>query len=380
MTKTIALLGSTGSIGRQTLQVARELGLQVAALTANTQVDLMEQQVRLFSPSVAVMMDRDAANELRRRISDLPVRVLSGPEGLLTAATLDEADTVVTAVVGSVGLRPTLAAIEKGKRIALANKETLVCAGELVMDAADRFGAQIVPVDSEHSAIFQSLQGCRDRGEIKRLILTCSGGPFFGKTYGELEYIRPADALKHPNWSMGAKITIDSATLMNKGLEIIEAMRLYRLPVEQVDAVIHRQSIIHSLVEFRDGAMIAQLGTPDMKLPIRYAFTWPNRAESPDVPLDLLTCGALTFHAPDMEAFPCLCIARECAKTGGTSCAIMNAANEEAVMAFLRGELGFNDIPRQVERALSAVAVKYTPSLEDILEADRMAREVVRNR
>ena len=380
MTKTIALLGSTGSIGRQTLQVARELGLQVAALTANTQVDLLEQQVRLFSPSVAVMMDRDAANELRRRISDLPVRVLSGPEGLLTAATLDEADTVVTAVVGSVGLRPTLAAIEKGKRIALANKETLVCAGELVMDAADRFGAQIVPVDSEHSAIFQSLQGCRDRGEIKRLILTCSGGPFFGKTYGELEYIRPADVLKHPNWSMGAKITIDSATLMNKGLEIIEAMRLYRLPVEQVDAVIHRQSIIHSLVEFRDGAMIAQLGTPDMKLPIRYAFTWPNRAPSPDEPLDLLTCGALTFHAPDMEAFPCLRIARECAKTGGTSCAIMNAANEEAVMAFLRGELGFNDIPRQVERALSAVAVKYSPTLEDILEADRMAREVVRNR
>ena len=380
MTKSISVLGSTGSIGRQTLQVAGELGLRVAALTAHTQVELMEEQVRRFCPSLAVMMDEAAANELRIRLSDLPVHVMSGEAGLLAAATLEEADTVVTAVVGSVGLRPTLAAIEKGKRIALANKETLVCAGELVMDAADRFGAQIVPVDSEHSAIFQSLQGCRDRKEIRRLILTCSGGPFFGKTYRELEPVRPADALKHPNWSMGAKITIDSATLMNKGLEIIEAMRLYRLPVEQVDAVIHRQSIIHSLVEFRDGAMIAQLGTPDMKLPIRYAFTWPNRAESPDVPLDLLSCGALTFHAPDMDAFPCLRIARECAKAGGTSCAVMNAANEEAVMAFLRGEMGFNDIPRQVERALSAVAVKYTPTLEDILEADRMAREVVRNR
>ncbi len=380
MTKTISILGSTGSIGRQTLQVAQELGLRVAALTANTQVDLMERQVRRFCPILAVMMDEDAAIELRARLSDVPVRVLSGEAGLMAAASLDEADTVVMAVVGSVGLRPTLAAIEKGKRIALANKETLVCAGELVMDAADRFGAQIVPVDSEHSAIFQSLQGCRDRSEIRRLILTCSGGPFFGMSREKLAGVKPADALKHPNWTMGAKITIDSATLMNKGLEIIEAMRLYRLPVEQVGAVIHRQSIIHSLVEFRDGAMIAQLGTPDMKLPIRYAFTWPNRAASPDEPLDLLTCGALTFHAPDMEAFPCLRIARECAAAGGTACAIMNAANEEAVMAFLRGELGFNDIPRQVKRALSAVAVKYSPSLEDILEADRMAREAVRNR
>ena len=310
MTKTISILGSTGSIGRQTLQVAQELGLRVAALTAYTQVDLMERQVRRFCPILAVMMDEDAAIELRARLSDVPVRVLSGEAGLMAAASLDEADTVVMAVVGSVGLRPTLAAIEKGKRIALANKETLVCAGELVMDAADRFGAQIVPVDSEHSAIFQSLQGCRDRSEIRRLILTCSGGPFFGMSREKLAGVKPADALKHPNWTMGAKITIDSATLMNKGLEIIEAMRLYRLPVEQVDAVIHRQSIIHSLVEFRDGAMIAQLGTPDMKLPIRYAFTWPNRAASPDEPLDLLSCGALTFHAPDMEAFPCLRIAR----------------------------------------------------------------------
>lgn len=293
MTKVISLLGATGSIGRQTLQVARELGLGVAALTANRQVDLLEQQVREFRPELAVLYDCEAARVLRERLRDLPeVRVAEGPEGLLEAAQLPQADTVVTAVMGSVGLEPTLAAIAQKKRIALANKETLVCAGELVMAEAARCGAEIVPVDSEHSAIFQSLQGCRDEKEVRRLILTCSGGPFFGRTHEELEQVRPEDALKHPNWSMGAKITIDSATLMNKGLEVIEAMRLYRLPVEQVDVVVHRQSIIHSLVEYRDGAMIAQLGTPDMKLPIRYAFTWPNRAESPDEPLDLL--GAAT--------------------------------------------------------------------------------------
>ena len=378
MTKTISLLGSTGSIGRQTLEVVRELGLRVAALTANSQVDLMEKQVREFQPDLAVMYSEDAAKELRQRISDLDMEVASGPAGLLQAAKLPQADTVVTAVVGSVGLEPTLAAIREKKRIALANKETLVCAGELVMAEAERCGAEIVPVDSEHSAIFQSLQGCRDRSEVTRLILTCSGGPFFGWSHEQLESVQPEDALKHPNWSMGAKITIDSATLMNKGLEIIEAMRLYRLPVEQVDAVIHRQSIVHSLVEYRDGAMIAQLGTPDMKLPIRYAFTWPNRAPSPDRKLDLLTCGELTFHAPDLEAFPCLRIARECGKMGGTACAIMNGANEEAVMAFLRRETGFNDIYRLVEGALNRIEVKYQPCLQDILEADRAAREAVR--
>ncbi len=381
MTKVISLLGATGSIGRQTLQVARELGLGVAALTANRQVDLLEQQVREFRPELAVLYDREAARVLRERLRDLPeVRVAEGPEGLLEAAQLPQADTVVTAVMGSVGLEPTLAAIAQKKRIALANKETLVCAGELVMAEAARCGAEIVPVDSEHSAIFQSLQGCRDEKEVRRLILTCSGGPFFGRTHEELEQVCPEDALKHPNWSMGAKITIDSATLMNKGLEVIEAMRLYRLPVEQVDVVVHRQSIIHSLVEYRDGAMIAQLGTPDMKLPIRYAFTWPNRAESPDERLDLLRCGDLTFHAPDLDAFPCLRIARECAKTGGTACAIMNGANEEAVDLFLRREIGFNDIPRLIEDALSRVAVKYGPGLADILEADRLARAAVLNR
>ncbi len=378
MTRTITLLGSTGSIGRQTLEVARELGLSVAALTANASVDLIEQQAREFRPRLAVLYDEDAAKELRSRLSDTGIEVMSGMDGLLAAATISEADTVVTAVVGMIGLRPTLAAIERKKRIALANKETLVCAGELVMDAADRFDAEIVPVDSEHSAIFQCVQGCRDRGEIKRLILTCSGGPFYGLSYDELAGKTRADALKHPNWTMGAKITVDSATLMNKGLEIIEAMRLYRLPLSQVDAVIHRQSIVHSLVEFRDGALLAQLGSPDMKLPIRYAMTYPYRSASPAEPLDLLTCPPLTFAEPDEEAFRCLRIARQCAQQGGTSCAVMNGANEVAVGAFLAGRVGFNDIPALVETALSEVAQVSNPTLSDILEADRLARESVK--
>ena len=377
MTKTIALLGATGSIGRQTLEVAGELGLRVAALTANTQVDLLEQQARQYMPRLAVLYDENAALALKKRLRGTGIEVMAGEEGLLAAAAMTEADTVVTAVMGSVGLRPTLAAIQKGKRIALANKETLVCAGELVMDAAEKYGAEIVPVDSEHSAVFQCLQGCRDRGEVRRILLTCSGGPFYGRTFDELEHMTAADALRHPNWHMGPKITVDSATLMNKGLEIIEAMRLYRLPVEQVQAVIHRQSIVHSLVEFRDGALLAQLGTPDMKLPIRYALTYPYRAESPDKPLDLLTCGALTFAEPDERAFPCLRLARYAAAVGGTACAILNGANEAAVGLFLQGKLGFNDIPRRVERALERMEVQYQPSLADILEADRAARRAV---
>ena len=377
MTKTIALLGATGSIGRQTLEVARELGLTVAALTAHTNIGLLERQARQFRPRLAAVYDAAAAAVLRDRLSDTDIEVLAGEEGLLAAATLAEADTLVTAVMGSVGLAPTLAAIRQGKRIALANKETLVCAGELVMSAAAEYGAEIIPVDSEHSAVFQCLQGCRDRGEVRRILLTCSGGPFYGKTHDQLEHVTATDALRHPNWHMGAKITIDSATLMNKGLEVIEAMRLYALPVEQVQPVIHRQSIVHSLVEFRDGALLAQLGTPDMKLPIRYALTYPYRAETPDAPLDLLQCGALTFAAPDEDAFPCLRLARQCGKTGGTSCAILNGANEAAVALFLRGDIGFNDIHRCVERALSRVAVKYQPSLADILEADRAARQAI---
>lgn len=380
MTKTISLLGSTGSIGRQALEVARELSIGVAALTANQSVDLMEKQTREFLPRLVVLYDKTAAQELRRRVCDLPVKVSSGMEGLLEAASLEEADTVVTAVMGMIGLQPTLEAIRHRKRIALANKETLVCAGTLVMAEAQKYGTEIIPVDSEHSAIFQSLQGCRDRGEIRRLILTCSGGPFFGKSYEELETVTRQQALHHPNWSMGAKITVDSATLMNKGLEVIEAMRLYNLPQQQVSVVIHRQSIVHSLVEYRDGAMIAQLGTPDMKLPIRYAMTYPYRAASPDKPLDLTACGDLSFHQPDLAAFPCLQTALDCARTGGTACAIMNGANEAAVGLFLRDEIRFNDIHRLVQYALDAIEVKYEPDLADILEADSLARAAVLNR
>ena len=377
MTNTISILGSTGSIGRQTLEVAEELGLRIAALTAHSSVERMEEQVRKFHPSLVVMTDENAAAELKVRLADTETRVLGGFDALCEAAVHPNADTVVTAVVGMVGLKPTLAAIREKKRIALANKETLVCAGELVMDAADAYGAEIIPVDSEHSAIFQCLRGCRDRGEIRRLLLTCSGGPFFGKAFAELESMTREDALRHPNWTMGAKITIDSATLMNKGLEIIEAMRLYRLPLERVDAIIHRQSIVHSMVEFKDGAVLAQLGTPDMRLPIRYAMTYPFRAESMAEPLDLLRCPPLSFTEPDMDAFPCLRMAREAAAEGGTACAILNGSNEEAVRLFLEKRIGFNDIPRRIAAARAEVPVCKQPDLETILEADAAARRAV---
>ena len=377
MTNTISILGSTGSIGRQTLEVAEELGLRIAALTAHSSVERMEEQARRFRPALAVMTDENAARELATRLADTDTRVLGGFDALCEAAVHPDADTVVTAVVGMVGLKPTLAAIREKKRIALANKETLVCAGELVMDAADTWGAEIIPVDSEHSAIFQCLQGCRDRSEIRRLLLTCSGGPFFGKTFDELESMTREDALRHPNWTMGAKITIDSATLMNKGLEIIEAMRLYRLPLERVDAIIHRQSIVHSMVEFKDGAVLAQLGTPDMRLPIRYAMTYPLRAESAAEPLNLLRCPPLSFAEPDMEAFPCLRMAREAAEEGGTACAILNGANEEAVRLFLEKRIGFNDISRRIAFARATVAVEKKPTLEEILAADAAARRAV---
>ena len=377
MTKSISILGSTGSIGRQTLDVAEQMNLRVAAITANSSVDRVEEQVRKFHPVLAVMMDENAAKNLKIRIADTDTKVESGLQGLLDAATLPEADTVVTAVVGMVGLKPTLAAIEAKKRIGLANKETLVCAGELVMDAADRCGAEIVPVDSEHSAIFQCVQGCKDRSEIKRLLLTCSGGPFFGMSYDEVGKMKKEDALKHPNWTMGPKITIDSATLMNKGLEVIEAMRLYRLPLEQVNVLVHRQSIVHSLVEYKDGAVLAQLGTPDMRLPIRYALTYPNRGYNPAEPLNLLKCPPLTFAEADRKAFPCLRLAEEAAQEGGTACAVLNGANEEAVRLFLADQIGFNDIAALVARARAEIAVTKNPSLEEILEADQAARQSV---
>ena len=379
MTKTITILGSTGSIGRQTLSVADELGLRVAALTAERNVDLMEAQCRKYRPKLAVLTDETAAEELKVRLADMNIRVLAGAEALCEAAALPEADTVVVAVCGFAALRPALTAIHEKKRIALANKETMVCAGQIMQAAARESGAEIIPVDSEHSAIFQCLMGCRDRAEVKRLILTCSGGPFFGKTREELVCMTKSDALRHPNWKMGAKITVDCATLMNKGLEIIEAMRLYDLPLLKVEAVIHRQSVVHSLVEFVDGAVLAQLGVPDMRIPIGLAMTYPNRAHNPAPALDLLTCGPLTFDAIDETAFPCFVLAKQAAQLGGTACTALNAANEEAVGLFLQDKIGFYDIADAVEAALRLPVVQE-PSLADIFEADRLARIHIRER
>ena len=379
MTKTITILGSTGSIGRQTLSVADELGLRVAALTAERNVDLMEAQCRKYRPELAVLADEAAAEELKVRLADMNIRVLAGAEALCEAAALQEADTVVVAVCGFAALRPTLTAIREKKRIALANKETMVCAGQIMQAAARESGAEIIPVDSEHSAIFQCLMGCRDRAEVKRLILTCSGGPFFGKGRAELACMTKSDALRHPNWKMGAKITVDCATLMNKGLEIIEAMRLYDLPLSKVTAVIHRQSVVHSLVEFVDGAVMAQLGVPDMRIPIGLAMTYPNRTHNPAPALDLLSCGPLTFDAIDETAFPCFALAQQAAQTGGTACTAMNAANEEAVGLFLQDKIGFYDIADAVEAALRLPVVQE-PSLADIFEADRLARIHTRER
>ena len=380
MVKCVSILGSTGSIGRQSLDIISRLPeIKVAALTAGTSGERMAEQCRTFSPELAVMATEAAAKGLSALIGDLPIRVEWGEQGLLDAASIPGADCVITAVVGMVGLKPTLAAIRAGKRIGLANKETLVCAGDLVMAEAEKYHAEIIPVDSEHSAIYQCLMGASDRKEVKRLILTCSGGPFFGRSREELKTVTQADALKHPNWKMGAKITIDCATLMNKGLEVIEAMRLYRMPLEKVDVVIHRQSVVHSMVEFTDGAVMAQLGTPDMRLPIQLALTYPQRIPCPVEPLDLLSCGPLTFSKPDMENFPCLALAYECAKKGGTACPAMNGANEEAVAMFLRNEIGFYDIYRLVSQAVEAVPFLQNPTLEEILEADRQARAAVKS-
>ncbi|MDO5400163.1 MAG: 1-deoxy-D-xylulose-5-phosphate reductoisomerase [Eubacteriales bacterium] len=380
MMNCVSILGSTGSIGRQSLDIISRLeGVRVAALTAGSSVDRMARQCRRFRPKLAVMATKEAADALKAELSDLPVRISWGEAGLIEAASMEEADLVITAVVGMVGLKPTLAAIRAGKRIGLANKETLVCAGELVMAEAEKHGVEIIPVDSEHSAIFQCLMGCQDKKEVRRLILTCSGGPFFGMSREQLKSVTKADALKHPNWKMGAKITIDCATLMNKGLEVIEAMRLYRVPLDRVDVVIHRQSIVHSMVEYTDGAVMAQLGVPDMRLPIQLALTYPERRESPVEGLDLLSCGALTFAKPDTENFPCLALAYRCAQKGGTACPAMNGANEEAVAMFLRDEIGFYDIYDLVSRAVEAVPFVQNPTLEEILEADRLAREAVRN-
>lgn len=379
MVKCVSILGSTGSIGRQSLDVIENLkSVQVAALTAGTNVERMAQQCRRFRPQLAVMATEQAAMELKEALTGEKTRIAWGEAGLIEAATVPEADCVITAVVGMVGLKPTLAAIRAKKRIGLANKETLVCAGELVMAEAEKCGAEIVPVDSEHSAIFQCLMGCADRREVKKILLTCSGGPFFDMDAADLKYVTKADALRHPNWKMGPKITVDCATLMNKGLEVIEAMRLYRVPLEQVEVLVHRQSIVHSLVEFTDGAVMAQLGAPDMRLPIQLALTYPQRMESPAPKLDLTQCAALTFCHPDLEKFPCLALAMQCAKRGGTACPAMNGANEEAVALFLADKIGFYDIYRLVSQAVEQVPFIQNPTLEEILEADHLARQAVR--
>ena len=376
MEKMISILGSTGSIGTQTLEVAAACGIPVAALAAHRNVVLLERQARAFRPKLVAAADEAAAADLKLRLRDTDIQVVSGDEGVLEAASLDAADTVVTAMVGIAGLGPTLAAIESGKRIALANKETLVCAGPLVMEKAAARGVDIIPVDSEHSAIFQCLQGSRGRGEVKRLLLTASGGPFFGFGREALEQVTLEQALRHPNWTMGAKVTIDSATLMNKGLEFLEAMCLFGLPPGKISVLVHRQSIVHSLVEYCDNAVLAQLGTPDMRVPIQYALTWPRRMPGPATELDLLSCPPLTFERPDTEAFPCLALAMRAAQEGGTLPAIMNGANEIAVSRFLRGEIGFLDIPRLVERTMARVEPEKAVTLENVLEADAGARRV----
>ncbi len=380
MVNCVSILGSTGSIGRQSLDIISRLPVKVAALTAGANVERMEQQCRQFQPELAVMATKEAADTLKTKLGNLNTRVSWGEAGLIEAATMESADCVITAVVGMIGLKPTLAAIRSGKRIGLANKETLVCAGELVMAEADKYNTEIIPVDSEHSAIFQCLMGVGDRSEIERLILTCSGGPFFGMTPQQLHSVTKADALKHPNWKMGEKITIDCATLMNKGLEVIEAMRLYRLPVEQVSVVIHRQSIVHSFVELKDGAVMAQLGAPDMRLPIQLALTYPERLACPVDKLDLTKCGNLSFCEPDLDAFPCLSLAYECAKLGGTACPAMNGANEAAVELYLQDRIGFYDIYELVSGAVKAAPYIENPTLEQILESDRLARDYVANR
>jgi len=368
----LSLLGATGSIGKQTLDVAEKLGLPVCALAAGRSVRPMEEAARRFRPKLAVLYDEAAAGDLRVRLADTPVKVLSGMEGLEEAASLPEADTVLAAMSGAVGLRPALRAIEAGKKLALANKETLVCAGELVTGKAKAAGVPLLPVDSEHSAIFQCLRG---GGPVRRVLLTASGGPFRKLGPEELAKVTKEDALRHPNWSMGPKITVDSATLMNKGLEFIEAMWLFGLRPEQITVLVHPQSVVHSAVEFADGAVIAQLGSPDMRLPIQLALTWPERKPCPAPALDLTKTAPLTFEEPDLERFPCLRLAMDCARRRGTAdCAVMNAANEEAVRAFLAGRIGFLQIYSVVERVTEALSGLPGGSLEEIIAADAAAR------
>ena len=376
MVGSISVLGCTGSIGRQTLTVAEHIGMPVVALSANRQIDLLERQVRRFRPKFAAVFDEDAAKLFKIAVADTDVRVGSGMEGLMEAATLEETDCVVTSVSGSVGLRPTLAAIDGKKRIALANKETLVCAGSIVMARARERGAEIIPVDSEHSAIFQCLTG-RAEGELRRILLTGSGGPFRGMERSLLEDVTPEQAVKHPKWSMGAKISVDSATMMNKGLEFIEAMHLFSVSPDDIQVVIHPQSVIHSMVELIDGTVIAQLAVPDMGLPIQLALTYPRRCPSMFQRLDFSSLESLSFEKPQPEKTPCLALAMECARKGGTAPCVMSAANEVAVGLFLKGRLGYNRIYDCAAGAVESLGTVQDPDLETILEADAAARAYV---
>ena len=377
MVKSISILGSTGSIGRQTVAAARHLGIRVAAIAANRSVRELEAQARELLPDIVGVTDEGAFREVRTLLADTPVRVVGGREALMECAMAEKADCVVTAVSGSVGLAPTLGAISAKKRIALANKETLVCAGDMVMQAARDCGAEIIPVDSEHSAIFQSLTG-RASGEVRRILLTASGGPFRGMKYAEVYGKTPAEALRHPNWSMGAKITVDSATMMNKGLELIEAMHLFSVSPEDIEILIHPQSVVHSGVELTDGAVIAQLGAPDMELPIQYALTYPDRAPSLARRLDLFGVGTLTFERPDLDELPCLRLAMDSARRGGTAPCVMSAANEEAVGLFLREKIPFGRIYECAAASLDSIEIIERPALEDIFASDAAARAFVK--
>lgn len=376
MISSVSILGSTGSIGRQSIAAAEYLGIPVRALTANRKIDMVEEQARRLKPEFVAIYDENAANDLRIRLADTDIKVGSGMAGLIEVAA-GHAECVVTAVSGSVGLRPTLAAIDAKKRIALANKETLVCAGELVMPRAELMGAEIVPVDSEHSAIFQCLMG-RKKSELKKILLTGSGGPFRGKSRDELSGVTPEQAVRHPNWSMGAKISVDSATMMNKGLEFIEAMHLFGVTPDDIQVVVHPQSIIHSMVELVDGTVIAQLGVTDMGLPIQLAMTYPERTASPFKRLDFRDMKDMTFEAPDYEKTPCLKLAMDCAREGGTAPCVMSAANEAAVALFLQHRLGYNQIYDSVLAAVESIEIVRKPDLEAILAADEAARVFVR--
>lgn len=375
MTENISILGSTGSIGTQALEVCRALGIRVSALTANSSVDILEKQIREFKPEIAVLTEKSAANELKGRISDLGTKVLCGMEGLCEAAAAKQADTVLTSVVGMVGLTPTLEAINAGKNIALANKETLVTGGSLVMKRAKEKNVKIYPVDSEHSAVFQCLQGCPDKKMLNRLILTASGGPFYGYSSEQLKSVTVEQALNHPNWSMGNKITIDSATMMNKGLEIIEAKWLFDMPIEKIDVVIHRESVVHSMIEYTDNSVIAQMGVPDMKIPIQYALTYPQRMSCPVEKLDLTKVGTLSFMKPDYDTFKCLNACKRSMELGGTAPVLANGANEAAVKLFLDRKISFTDIGDIVWGAITDLPIEDIFDVDSIIKADKAARE-----